>query len=107
MHDTCHHCDYDLVGLPSRGRCPECGELYDKNSLYRAARTKEPAFVAHIKWLTLAAFTLMILICGGVFSIGAEKPWGVITVTLIVASISGFGTFAYWWSQRQDRRGSD
>ncbi|MBX2850831.1 MAG: hypothetical protein KTR15_03685 [Phycisphaeraceae bacterium] len=107
MHESCHHCDYDLVGLPSQGTCPECGEAYDKHSLYRAARAREPAFIRNIKWITLASFTLMILICGGVLSIRAEKPWGAIIVTLIVASVSGFGTFAYWWSERQERRASD
>lgn len=107
MHETCHHCDYDLVGLPSRGRCPECGETYDKHSLYRAAKAREPAFVRHIKWVTLASFTLMILICGGLLSTQASNPLGAITVTLMIAGVTGFGTFAYWWSERQERRGEE
>jgi predicted RNA-binding Zn-ribbon protein involved in translation (DUF1610 family) len=107
MDETCHHCNYDLLGLPSQGTCPECGETYDKNSLYRSARSREPAFVRHIKWITLASITLMILICGGALSTQAEKPMGAILVTLIVASVSGFGTFAYWWAERKERRGAD
>jgi len=27
----CKRCGYNLQGLPQRSRCPECGELFDKN----------------------------------------------------------------------------
>lgn len=29
----CTSCRYSLGGLPTRGRCPECGELYDKEEI--------------------------------------------------------------------------
>ncbi len=29
----CARCGYDLSGLPQRGRCPECGDLFDKADL--------------------------------------------------------------------------
>ena len=106
MDEQCHHCDYELVGLPNRGTCPECGETYDKQSLYRSAKTKEPAFVRHIKSLTLAAFTVMVLVCGGLLSFKATNTLGAITLTLIVAGVSGFGAFAYWWVEREERRGA-
>jgi hypothetical protein len=32
--EKCLKCDYSLVGLPSKHRCPECGEPYDKTWLY-------------------------------------------------------------------------
>ena len=107
MHESCHHCNYDLVGLPNQGTCPECGEKYDKLSLYRAAKAREPAFVRHIKWLTLAAFTVIVLICGGLLSLKATNTLGAIVITLIIAVVSGFGAFAYWWVEREERRGSD
>ncbi|MCA9310782.1 MAG: hypothetical protein KDA21_06220 [Phycisphaerales bacterium] len=31
----CERCDYGLGGLPRRGRCPECGNLYDKEDMFR------------------------------------------------------------------------
>lgn len=28
----CQQCGYDLLGLPSEGLCPECGQAYDRAS---------------------------------------------------------------------------
>ena len=107
MAETCHHCDYDLMGLPAKGNCPECGEFYDKHSSYRAIRTNEPVAAGQIKWIALAVFTLIVLFIGGLIAIQADRSIGAIVTTLIIASVSGFGSFAYWWSERQERRGAD
>ncbi len=107
MNEQCHNCGYDLMGLPNRGKCPECGEPYDKLSLYRAAKAKEPAFVRHIAWITLAILTLLVLVCGGALSTQADNPWGAIAITVIVAGVTGFGAFAYWWAERSERRASE
>lgn len=105
--DTCHHCDYDLMGLPSAGQCPECGQTYDKASLYRAVHANEPVLARHIGWISLAVFTGIILICGGMLSIKADNTWGAIALTLIIAGVPGFGAFTYWWSARQEKRDAD
>lgn len=107
MLQSCHHCDYDLMGLPDQGKCPECGEFYDKHSSYRAARTSETVLAGQIKWISLAVFTLVVLCIGLLVAAMSDRPWGVVTLTLIVASVSGFGAFAYWWSERQERRGAE
>ncbi|MFK7788847.1 MAG: hypothetical protein AB8C95_05045 [Phycisphaeraceae bacterium] len=106
MTEFCHHCEYDLMGLPSEGKCPECGELYNKHSSYRVGRTSETVLAGHIKWISLAAFTLIVLCIGSIAAALSDRPWGVVALTLIIASVSGFGAFAYWWAERQDRRGS-
>ena len=105
MHPTCHHCDYDLMGLPDKGTCPECGEIYDKHSSFRAARSGQSAVDRHIKWIALAVFTVVVVLIGATIAI-ATKNWGAVALALVIAGVSGFGSFAYWWSERQDRRAS-
>ncbi|MEM6504821.1 MAG: hypothetical protein AAF711_05095 [Planctomycetota bacterium] len=107
MHHTCHDCGYDLTGLPPQGECPECGTRYDIHSIYRATQAHEPAFVKHVKWVALTAFTVMVLVCGGALSIQSDRPLGVVALTLIIAGVSGFGAFTYWWVMRQERQGAD
>ena len=107
MHQNCHDCGYDLTGLPDKGRCPECGVLYDKHSVYRVMQANQPEWTRHIKWVFLAAFTGLVLICGGALAIDPQRRKTAIAMTLIIAAVSGFGAFSYWWAQRQERRGSD
>lgn len=104
--DACHRCDYDLMGLPNQGACPECGETYDKQSSYRMSHTSEAVLAGQIKWISLAVFTLIVLCTGSVAAMLSDRPWGVVALTLIIAGVSGFGAFAYWWSDRQERRSS-
>ena len=107
MLQSCHHCDYDLMGLPDTGHCPECGEYYDKHSSYRAVRSTESAVSRHIKWVLLAAFTAAVLLTGATIAAVSEEKVGPIVLTLLIAGVSGFGSFAYWWAERQERRAAE
>jgi len=33
---VCDHCGYSLIGLPTKGVCPECGEWYATNRVVMA-----------------------------------------------------------------------
>jgi hypothetical protein len=106
MYQSCHHCDYDLIGLPDKGNCPECGEFYDKHSSYRTVRGTESTASRHVVWVSLAIFTLIVLMVGATIA-AVSKQWGALALTLVIAGVSGFGSFAYWWSERAERRGAD
>ncbi|MGB0766839.1 MAG: hypothetical protein ACPGYV_03930 [Phycisphaeraceae bacterium] len=107
MMQTCHHCDYDLAGSPDRGVCPECGRAYDKHSSYRMQQAYEPVLSKHIKWVSLAVFAGLTLMVGGAIAILSDDRVGVLALTLLIAGLSGFGAFAYWQQQRNERRESE
>lgn len=107
MSETCHHCGYDLIGLPNTGNCPECGQYYDKHSYYRAARSSESPVARNFKWVFLAAVTLIILIAGIAIAIVSKQVASTIAITLVLAGLSGFGTYAYWSSERRERQAAD
>lgn len=107
MSESCHQCEYDLIGLPPRGKCPECGSFYDKHSSYRSGQTSQTVLAGQIKWISLLVFTALVLLVGLSLAALADRPWGVVALTLVIAGVSGFGAFSYWWSDRQARRASD
>ncbi len=108
MHsDSCHHCGYDLTGLSRQGRCPECGRPYDADSTYRSTHRGEHPLSRYAAPIGLGALALLILVCGGLLSLAAKNPGGMVIITLFVAALPAFGAFAYWWSDRAERRGSD
>ena len=107
MNDVCHHCGYELTGLADRGHCPECGKPYDKHSVYRGQQATEPPFMRHMRWAGLAAFALMVLMCGGFLSFKSGWSVGVIGLTLVVAGVAGFGSYVYWSTERQEKRESE
>ena len=107
QNQACHHCGYDLTGLPTRGACPECGKVYDTQSVYRQRDRPEHPLLRHIKPIALGAMALMILMCGGLLSLAAQDRLGMIVATLVIAALPAFGAFVYWWSDRHERRGSD
>ena len=107
MQHECHHCGYDLMGLPDQGHCPECGRYYDKHSSYRASKANEPIFADHIKWFSLLVFTVVVLMGGGTIALLSDRPPGKILLTLVIAGVSGLGAYAYWSAQRNERREAD
>lgn len=106
MHESCHHCNYDLTGLSAKGTCPECGEYYDKHSSYRMVRSEESAVSRHAKWVFLAACTAVILILGAAIA-AISKQWTVLILTFLLAGLSGFGAYAYWSADRQAHKAAD
>ena len=59
----CDQCDYELIGLPPKGKCPECGQRYDVNRHVgvRDQQTAEQRGVLIAKRIRTAIFILMSL----------------------------------------------
>jgi hypothetical protein len=93
----CSACKYDMTGLPPVGRCPECGNVYSmvsgeglrdlpteqdlRDSLLRRTRTA-----------VLAAATVTVLICSGLFTQVVARPWMAVGMGIFAALILALGT---------------
>ena len=97
----CDHCGYELIGLPSRGRCPECGEAFGVGG---SVVRKEPLLVRHGFSIGVGVLAVMILVCGGVLSIWSTKPMPLIATTLAVSVVFGGGAVLVYLTEKKNAR---
>ncbi|BAM03663.1 hypothetical protein [Phycisphaera mikurensis] len=91
MRDSrCAACGYDLIGLPGSGRCPECGERYDKETRLNVSdRTKPAAPGGAGRWrFPLIALGLAgaVVAIGGVYGVQTADPLRPISASLVLAA---------------------
>jgi len=69
---VCPHCGYELVGLPRRGHCPECGKYYDQlaspRAAERAAEARRVFWLRRTRTIFVALIALSFLMCSGYFA---------------------------------------
>lgn len=101
---VCQQCGYELVGLGERGTCPECGRAFDLDTVYRDSNQPEHPLVRYSAAIFWGALALFVLVCGAVLAALVDDPLGAVLLTLLIAGLAGFGSFAYWWSERAEQR---
>lgn len=94
----CDSCGYELLGLPMRGKCPECGEPFGVSG---SVARKEPLLVRHGFSIGIGILAVMILTCGGVLSIWSTKPLNLIVTTLCVAGVFGGGAVLLYLGEKK------
>lgn len=105
---ACSKCGYELLGLPTKGECPECGQRY--NMAIRegttdpkyAARDKFDWFMRRARTLVLIALALLVMMCGGVLQwivTAGRAYWGrasgvamVVAVVILLAALASYLT---------------
>ena len=78
--DYCSNCQYELLGLPRFGNCPECGAYYDKLSNTGVLKSRHlhkqkiEHAVAVLKLVALPTLGSLILIIGLAISFFTASP---------------------------------
>ncbi len=92
MLSRCPLCNYSLIGLPDRHKCPECGFSYDKRM-----EVLTPALRKQVFWLV--AWTLVFLGQAAFFAYRG----GLASIPMLTyAIISFFPLFGFYlWRRRQ------
>jgi hypothetical protein len=88
----CEACAYDLQGLAEAGRCPECGQPYDKARRVGVRRRHSPATTTQAvrkqqRLKTLGFFLAAVLtgLLGLVMGVIGDEPWPPIVVMGMIA----------------------
>ncbi|MEX0654943.1 MAG: hypothetical protein WD534_17460 [Phycisphaeraceae bacterium] len=71
----CTQCGYELTGLGTRGRCPECGQYFDQHSREGVDDTATPLVRLgrwtdrHLRTIVLGVTGLLLLTCAGLVTL--------------------------------------
>lgn len=104
----CSKCGYDLLGLPPKGECPECGQRYNvairegTTDPKYASRDKFDWFMRRARTLILIVLALFVMMCGGAlqwFISAGRAYWGrasgvamVVAVVILLAALASYLT---------------
>jgi hypothetical protein len=88
----CDQCRYNLKGLPSNGKCPECGRPIRRRRSKRFADHLVDAPAFYLRTLTLGLALLAVFSVVSSFAFHAlERRW-----TLASAAIAGMASLGWW-----------
>lgn len=110
LHLFCATCGYDLYNLPRKGKCPECGSLYDttqrfERGIYHFGENEAP--IGHFVSIAVTAFAGAWLIAMAILSSSPltsvfALPFLAVAVFMVTQSYSQL--IAYWRDMRTQRR---
>jgi predicted ATP-dependent serine protease len=90
---ACANCGYELVGMGSRGSCPECGTYWNaltgENIEAGGAerRRRVGKAVDRIRTVVLVVAAGVMLVCGGLLSWAAHAAGGNVLRPVVIAGI--------------------
>jgi hypothetical protein len=88
----CSKCGYDLLGLPERGGCPECGNPYNLSTGQGMVRPVTPEergakLLGRLRTITLLGMAGFVILCSGLLSRIAVSPRKPLAAGALVAGL--------------------
>jgi hypothetical protein len=108
---SCQQCGYDLSGLGRRGRCPECGQAFDR--VTGAGLVEPPSrrterydrgdrLMRRLRTLGLLVPSVVLLICGGIGVLLVDEWQYVMGSAAVLAAVLGLGAWASYVTERDE-----
>ncbi|QDU34887.1 hypothetical protein KS4_29630 [Poriferisphaera corsica] len=100
--ENCENCDYELLGLPAQGSCPECGHFYNKLTGKGIANSKRNSvqkfdrLMLRARTIALASIAVIIMLIGVILSFNSPTPGiplfvsGIIAFVFLLATVLSF-----------------
>ena len=94
-HTHCGACGYELLGLATHGRCPECGQYYDVytgegfRSRVSERERRGHQLIARLRTICVAIGTLLVIACGGLAGALSQNPKRALSVAAVLAGLGG------------------
>lgn len=88
----CDQCRYNLKGLPSNGKCPECGRPIRGRRSKRFVDSMVDAPAFYLKTLTLGIVVMAVFSIVSAFAFSAVKGG----LSLIAVGVAGAGSLGWW-----------
>jgi hypothetical protein len=100
----CSACGYDLIAHPPRGKCPECGQMYDMASGTGLQATLSGAEMgdrlARRLWtIFFVGFGAFVLVCSGIGLGFGSKRW--FFTGLVIAMVLFLGALASYVTEKE------
>ncbi len=98
-NNVCGKCGYDLTGIAMRGRCPECGNMYDRRrglgiKLMPTAEQRGDQLMKLIRTIALTLATLVVIALTSVlYALGFAKVLGIGLVTIVILGLAAVTSY--------------
>src|SRR5678816_3938392 len=91
----CDQCRYNLKGLPSNGKCPECGRAIRGRRSKRFVDSMVDAPAFYLKTLTLGIVVMAVFSIVCAFAFHAVKGGG--SLVAVSVAVAGAGSLGWWF----------
>jgi len=98
----CGKCGYELSGIAERGRCPECGTVYNLGTGEGTTERCKPWIVKYARTVGIGAFAGFIFLCSGGLAIIATNKIAVLLIGMMFGAVAVLAAAASYMTEREE-----